>query len=180
MRGLTHGFAFALLLPLMAGCAAPGLLLAPLAPRTLGRRVEQRQEVTFSYHGHTRSFQAALKVAPQNLTLIGLTAIGQRLFTLSWNGRAIRFKSSLNQLKHFEPKQVLADLELAYWPLPVLRAALPKNLRLETIGTARILWRGDTLLWFASSGGPDRWTTPVTIYNARRGYRLHIRPLGIY
>jgi hypothetical protein len=178
MRGLSRGLA--LFLPIiLAGCATPGPLIAPLAPRTLGRRVEQRQEVTIASHGHTRAFQAALKVASKDLTMIGLTAIGQRLFTLSWNGRATRFKSRFAQPDHFDPKQVLADLELAYWPLPVLRAALPNNLRLQAIGTARLLWRGDTLLWFAASNGPKRWASPMTIYNARSGYRLHIRPLGV-
>src|SRR5699024_8082405 len=71
----------------MTGCAPPPPLLQPLAPATLGERMTLRQQITAQFGNQTRTFQTALQVAPDELTLIGLSAIGQRLFTLSWNGR---------------------------------------------------------------------------------------------
>lgn len=162
----------------LAGCAPPRPLLAPLAPQTLGQSVSARQQVTIRFADNVHSLQVALKVAPDDLTLVGLTAVGQRLFTLSWNGQQAELHSSIHSIADIDPARILADLQLAYWPLPILRQALPDNLSLEQYGSARVLWRDDKLLWFASSTGPDRWHSTVTIYNARAGYRLTIQPLA--
>lgn len=163
----------------ITGCAAPHILLSPLAPQTLGTPVTARQQVTLHFDGNVRSLQVALKVTPNDLSLIGLTAIGQRLFTLSWENGQTHLHSSIDSISKIDPARILADLQLAYWPLPVLRSALPDNLRLTQYGTARVLWRGDELLWFASSTGTDRWGSTMTLYNAELGYRLTIRPLSI-
>ncbi len=150
-----------------------------MAPATLGASVEVRQQITARFRGDTRSLQVALKVAPHDLTLIGLTAVGQRLFTLSWNGGETTLVSPVDELEDIDPARILADLQLAYWPLPALRAALPDDLRLEQYGTARTLWRDGELLWFASSETAERWASPLTLYNARLGYRLTIEPLAL-
>ena len=178
MRNLRAVTLVALTLAVV-GCAAPRPLLTPMAPETLGAVVEVRQQITARFGGDTRTMQVALKVAPNDLTLIGLTAVGQRLFTLSWNGRHAELVSSVDQLEDMDPARILADLQLAYWPLPALRAALPDGLRLEQYGTARVLWRDSELLWVASSQTTERWTSTITLYNARIGYRLTIRPLAL-
>lgn len=162
----------------LAGCAPPRPLLSPLAPQTLGQSVTARQQVTIRFADNVRRLQVALKVAPDDLTLIGLTAVGQRLFTLSWNGQQAELHSSIDSIADIDPTRILADLQLAYWPLPVLRRALPDDLSLGQYGSARVLWRDGQLLWFASSTGPERWHSTVTIYNARVGYRLTIQPLA--
>src|SRR5699024_5324758 len=165
---------------LATGCAPPPPLLSPpLAPQTLGQSVTVRQQVTVRRGDQTRSMQVAMQVAPTQLTMIGLTAVGQRLFTLSWNGQQSTLDSRISSIDSLDPTRVLADLQLAYWPLDTLRAALPDNLRLEQFGSARMLWRNGKLLWFASSQGKDRWHSPLTLYNARLEYRLTIRPLTL-
>lgn len=175
----AHAIVFALPAALAtAGCAAPGPLLAPLAPQTLGSSITVRQQITAHFGDDTRQLQVALKVAPRDLKLIGLTALGQRLFTLSWNGQRAEVTSAVEPLADIDPAHILADLQLAYWPLPALRAALPADLRLEQYGTARVLWRNDQLLWFASSETADRWGSTLTLYNAQAGYRLTVQPLA--
>lgn len=161
------------------GCAAPRPLLPPLAPQTLGASITVRQQVTARFAGEMRSLQVALKVAPADLSLIGLTAMGQRLFTLSWNGRRAKLETVVDSMADIDPARILADLQLAYWPLAALRAALPDNLRLEQYGTARVLWRDGEVLWFASSETADRWASTLTLYDARAGYLLTIQPLAL-
>lgn len=153
--------------------------MPPLAPHTLGRSLTVRQSVTASFDGEKRRLQVALKVAPDNLALIGLTAVGRRLFTLSWKAGQVRLESTVDPMDTIDPARILADLQLAYWPLPVLRDALPDDLHLAQYGTARVLWRDGELLWFAVSESADRWHSKLILYNARLGYRLTIRPLAL-
>lgn len=164
----------------MAGCVKPPpLLTPPLPPQTLGDSITARQQVTIRFDGSERSMQVALKVAPDELTLIGLTAIGQRLFTLSWDGRQAQLSSTLDSIAAIDPQRILADLQLAYWPLPALRAALPNSIHLQQMGTTRLLWRDGRLLWLATGESADRWGSSLLIYNARAGYRLTIQPLSL-
>lgn len=177
-RPLRLGIALAGLLAALAGCM-PKPLLQPLGPAALGRSVEARQQVTVHYRGHTRSLQVALRVVPDDLTLVGLSAMGQRVFTLGWNGHAIKRGDGLDSAKNIPAKRILADLELAYWPLAALRGALTDpDLRLEQLGDTRSLWRGDKLLWIAYRANGNPWHSRLTVYNARLGYRLDVKPLA--
>lgn len=167
-----------LLCAALAGCA-PEPLIQPLGPSALGRSVEARQQVSVHYQGHTRSLQIALRVAPDNLTLIGLSAIGQRLFTLGWNGREITHQNGLEKSHRLPARRILADLELAYWPLSALRTALASHaMRLEQLGSTRALWDGDKLLWIAWRGPGQPWHRRLTLYNARLDYRIDVQPLA--
>jgi hypothetical protein len=167
-----------LLCALAAGCAAPTALIRPLPPSTLGRAVTVRQQITAHFHDHVRSLQVVLKVAPDDLTLIGLSPIGQRLFTLGWHGGQPSVKSQIKDLQHLPARRILADLELASWPLDALRTALTDpEMRLEELGDTRALWQGDRLLWIAFRGPGKSWHQKMTIYNARIGYRLDVQPL---
>lgn len=162
----------------LSGCM-PKPLIRPLGPAALGRSVEARQQVTVHYRGKTRSLQIALRVVPDNLTLVGLSAMGQRVFTLGWNGQAIERGQGLDAGKRVPAKRILADLELAYWPLPALRKALTRrDLRLQQLGNTRTLWRGNKLLWLAYRANGDPWHSQLTVYNARLGYRLDVKPLA--
>lgn len=161
----------------LAGCM-PGPLIHPVGPKALGRSVAARQQVTVHYRGHTRSLQVALRVVPDDLTLIGLSAMGQRLFTLGWDGHSITRKNGLEASRRLPAQRILADLELAYWPLPALRPALADNgMTLEQLGSTRTLWQRGKLLWIAYRGPGAPWHRRVMIYNARLGYRLDVQPL---
>lgn len=163
----------------VVGCT-PGPLIHPLTPASLGQSVELRKQVTVRYHGQTRSLQVALKVAPTDLTLIGLSPVGQRLFTLSWDGANAQVTSPLAGARRLPAKRILADLQLADWPLPALRQALvDPQMRLQQQGRLRTLWRGDNLLWLSYRDGDAGWNSPLMIYNSRGHYRLNIQPLAL-
>jgi len=170
---------FALVLFVLAGCATPRPWLAPLAPATLGTSIQARQEVTATRGDTINSLQVALKVNADTLTMIGLTPLGQRLFTLVWDGQQANVTTHIDNLRGLDPYWILAELQMTYWPLAPLRAALPADLQLSQHGSARSLWRDDKLLWFRSSALADIWHSEVQLYNARLGYRLSIKPLSI-
>lgn len=166
-----------LILALAGGCVTPSPWIEPLPPGTLDTSGQHRQQVTLERGDTRRSMQVAIETTPGQLTLIGLSALGQRLFTIEWDGTHIRSRAISEELDKLDPRWVLADLQLAFWPLPPLRRALPADLRLAAHGRTRTLWRGDDLLWFCSRTTDDPWQDPVMLYNGRGGYRLYIRPL---
>lgn len=126
----------------------------------------------------TYALQVAMRVDAERLTLIGLSDLGQRLFTLSSDGHQARLISPSSDLKGLDPDLILTEFELVYWPLAELNTALPQELRLEQQGSLRTLWRGEKLLWFSVNESQDRWCGNVFIYNLERDYRLDIQPLS--
>lgn len=182
LRGVTRAAIkrlFLLAALACSACTAPRPWLAPLAPDTLGASVQARQEVIATRGGEQHSLQVALKVDAASLTMIGLSPLGQRLFTLTWDGQDARLVTHIENLEGIDPEWILADLQMTYWPLAPLRTALPQDLHLTEHGSARALWRGEHLLWYRSGALADIWRSNVELYNGRLGYRLTIRPLGI-
>lgn len=120
--------------------------------------------------------QVVLQLAPSQLLLIGLSPLGQRLFTLTSTGNRINLEASVPALSRLDPERIVSDLELAYWPLPKLKKALPAAYRIEKTANTRLVWHAGHLLWLGIRAGNDRWQDPVTIYNLRAGYRLRVVP----
>jgi hypothetical protein len=162
---------------LLSGCVAPRPWLGPLPPDSLGAEIQVRQQLVMARGEKSRSLQVAIRVDAERLTLIGLSDLGQRLFTLDSDGRQAELTSRIPDLQGLDPDWILTDLQLAYWPLPPLRAALPEGLRLEQRAALRTLWRDRRLLWLAVNEFGETWQGEVVVYNLQLGYRLDIRPL---
>lgn len=163
---------------LLSGCAAPRPWLGPLPPNALDTEVEVRQRLVLLRGEESRSMQVAIRVDAERLTLIGLSDLGQRLFTLTSDGRQADLTSRVPDLRGLDPNWILTDLQLAYWPLPSLRAALPEELRLEQRAALRTLWRDRRLLWLGFNESEEPWHGELVVYNLRLGYRLDIQPLA--
>ncbi len=164
---------------LLGACAAPRPWFEPLGPETLQRDTPVRQLVTLDFQGRTRALQTVLTRDRGGLTLVGLSSVGQRLFTMTWDGRQAELRSGVAQLDRLDPRWMLTDIQLAFWPLEDLRGALPAGVSLEQVGTQRALWRGGELLWMRATTQADPWRGETRIYNAELGYRLTVRPLDM-
>lgn len=162
---------------LLAGCAAPRPWLGPLPPGALDEEVQVRQHLVLVRGEQSRSLQVALRVDAERLTLIGLSDLGQRLFTLTSDGRRAEWRGRASDLQGLDPNWILTELQLVYWPLPPLRAALPEGLRLDQQASVRTLWRDRELLWFGVRESGDMRHGEVVVYNLQLGYRLGIRSL---
>lgn len=114
------------------------VLPAPLQDRPLYRQ----QLLSARTRGGEHQLLTVLEADGRQLTLVGLTPSGIRLFRLSYDGEAIRSEqlSSLLGGTALPPvAQVLADVMLGYWPLSAWQPRLPRGWRLEDEGMVRRL-----------------------------------------
>ncbi|MDR2244390.1 MAG: DUF3261 domain-containing protein [Burkholderiales bacterium] len=100
-----------------------GLPLLEVSPAALGERtVEQRLIITWS--NEQRTLETVLDIHADTLTVIGM-AFGARLFSFDYNGKRIVETQPLPG--NLSAARIMNDLLLAYAPLDVLRAALPRG-----------------------------------------------------
>lgn len=114
------------------------VLPAPLRDRPLYRQ----QLISARTRGGEHQLLTVLEADGRQLTLVGLTPSGIRLFRLSYDGEAIRSEqlSSLLGGTALPPvAQVLADVMLGYWPLSAWQPRLPRGWHLEDEGMVRRL-----------------------------------------
>ena len=165
---------------LVTGCAAqiavPGKRHWPLlAPNLISSR-SATQVVHASFGARSITLQCALDLAGDQLTLIGLTTLGQRAYTVRYNGRQIVAERAAFVPAGINAERLLADVQLAFWPIEALR---PEWQRLgyeltEPFPGLRRLRQNDRIVSEVHFSSGDAWNGRVWLVNLRYGYSLTI------
>lgn len=174
----------ALLLCLTACASARPRPLAPevalpalgLAPATFGPPVSLTQRLSFAHDadpGGPRSIEALLEVDAAELRLAGF-ALGQRVFTLQWDGVTLEEQRDVRLPEQLQSRQVLRDVQLVYWPAEAVRSVLPPGWTLEEAPGRRAL-REEGREWVTVRyDGEPRWAGRTELINRAEHYRLTI------
>lgn len=116
-----------------AGCASRGqqvpvepLLRHPLPVESLGGPLSLSQVVTTRYQGERHSLRVETEIAENGLVMVGLSHIGVPLFEMTLKGEAVETRSLGQELLPFDPRYILSDFQLAYWPFDQVAAALSR------------------------------------------------------
>jgi hypothetical protein len=185
---VTRAAAAALLALLLAACArAPvteppppqGPLLPLPAPAALGPDRTARYVLRIAYAGGETALQAAVNLAGGKLMLVGVDALGLRLFTLHYDGLGLKTEVAPSAPRGLDPARIIGDALLAYAPLPAWREALagtPWELTEPAPGSRR-LRRGGRLIAEVHYGGDDPWQHRLWVVNFEFGYALALEPL---
>ena len=183
---MCRGAVFALALAL-AGCAsAPGGERPPpavppiLDGAALGSRAAS-QVVRAAFQDRELTLQCAVQVDGRAVTVVGVDAVGRRVFTIGYDGTRATAESDPMIPEGFSPEYLLADVELALWPLAALQAGYAGtewSVR-EPYAGARRLYRRDRLVAEVHYTG-DPWVTRYWVSNVERGYVLAVdaQPAG--
>jgi hypothetical protein len=162
----------------LAGCAtqvqhAAQLSLAP--PAALSAR-SASQVIHAVYGARAMTLSTAIQLDAAGLNVVGVTATGQRLFTVSWNGTAVSARKSAFVPDSVDPERVLADVQLALWPLPDVQTAFGKaGLEVtEPFAGVRRLRRGDALIAEVHYASADPWNGRLWFVNFEYDYSLTI------
>ena len=145
-------------------------LLLRLAPATLGRELALTQRITMVRDGDRKSFDALLEV-DADAVRVALIAMGQTLGTLTWDGKDFTSRVSTHVPPVVTAERIITDVQLAWWPVDVVRAALPPGFELDEVGGTRTLKKdGARFVTVTSTEGRQRVVLTQHLY----GYALEI------
>lgn len=115
-------------LALIAGCVTKPTSAPPtnttwplLSPASLGQSRQVTQVLRGDYADNGFTLRSVVTVDAQQLTVIGLTNMGLRAFTLKYDGKDLSEERAPQVPEALQARQLLNDLQLAFWPLPVLQ-----------------------------------------------------------
>jgi len=179
MRGLLPSAALSALL---AGCAllrpAPPPALPLLPPQALGVARASQQVLHVAYGKRQLTLQCALQATAQQDTLVAVGPFGQRLFTLRYDGDGLKADVSPYLPDTLPPRQVLADVQLALWPLTAWQTRLAGSgwrLTAPQPGVRRLRYQGRLVAEVYYDGHSDGWNGRFWLVNLAYGYTLDIR-----
>jgi hypothetical protein len=163
---------------LLSGCATQVQRSAevPLASPTAVSARSASQVIHAIYGARAMTLSTAIQNDASGLDVVGLTATGQRLFTVRWDGTAVSARRSAFVPDAVDPQRVLADMQLALWPLAAVQAAFGKSgLEVtEPFAGVRRLRRGDTLVAEVHYASADPWNGRLWFVNFEYDYSLTI------
>jgi hypothetical protein len=167
-----------LCLVLLAGCATQREQAAkvPLAPPAALSARSASQVIHAVYGARAMTLSTAIELDAANLKVVGLTATGLRLFSASWNGAIVSAQKSPFVPDNVDPERVLADVQLALWPLPAVQQAFGKAgfEVTEPFAGVRRLRRGDALVAEVHYASADPWNGRLWFVNFQYDYSLTI------
>ena len=167
------------LLVLLAGCATHPQTSAakiPLAPPSALPARNASQVIHAIYGPRAVTLSTAIQLDAAGLKVVGVTATGQRLFTVSWDGASVSAQKSPFVPDKLDPERVLADVQLALWPLPAVQTAFGQaGLEVtEPFTGVRRLRRGDVLVAEVHYTTADPWNGRLWFVNFEFDYSLTI------
>jgi hypothetical protein len=162
--------------PRAAGPAAASLAHTTLAPPDAPGARNATQIIRAAFGPRAFTLATAIQIDAAGLKVVGLTATGQRLFTVSFDGTAVTADKSLVVPDEMDPKRLLADVQLALWPLAAIESAFHANglTVTEPFSGVRRLSRGDTLVAEVHYASADPWSGRLWLVNFEHGYSLTI------
>lgn len=152
-------------------------LLPLLPPQGPARRI--MQQIDAHWPNGQRSLLVALELDAKHIALAGISAEGLTLFSVNYDGLQLQAEQSPLLPEQVEPKRILADLQLAFWPLTLIRQVLPQHWRVDEAGQVRRLWIDNQLRTEVNYLQPDAvWPKRIELNNRDYHYRLTITTLS--
>lgn len=180
---------FAFIILLLAGCSSQptptayldkGTVMTLPAP-VLAAPFYRQQLLTASVGESTHQLMTVLEADGRQLTLVGLTPSGVRLFLVRYDQQGISTRQLSPLLTTGMPpvSQVLADVMLCYWPLASWQPQLPPGWTLRDEGPLRRLRAPNgTLVTEIRYRDVDGVREPVGLQQHVFHYRLQLETLS--
>lgn len=122
--------------------ATPALRLPPSA---LSQPLSLQQRLTF-VHGDRRDTIDAMVESDASGTRLVIHAQGQVALRLDWDGKTLQQRRAPWLPAALDGERVLTDLQLVYWPVAAISAALPPGWTLAEEGGRRLLRKDATVV----------------------------------
>jgi hypothetical protein len=156
--------------------------LLQLSTAELSREISVVQKVNANYQGRQQSFIAQLEITKNELIMVGLTEFGAKLFTLRYDNRVIDYQPSPLLKMPMDPAFLLSDLQLIYWPIKSIKAALAVEQQLQQSEVApfkRQLFIAKQQAVTIRYSNKQPWLGSVSFRQLQNNYALDIQTLDI-
>lgn len=166
---------------------ASGVTIPLLPASALGRSLAASQRFTSHFRGKQQTLYFQVEVEPRRIAMVGLTPVGVRLFVLQYQGGKVLYQPQPFFKAPLQPRHILADFQLVYWPLATLQAALgPQGIRIrerqtgqgrERIiqkQTGRLTRQPPPIIVIQYQHASHPWRGKVSFQHKERGYRFTI------
>lgn len=171
----------------LAGCATTSIQQTEgqagrtgimLPPATLGESISLQQHLRVEQEGRSDEIDVALETDAQRLDLVGLS-MGHRVLSLHYDGKNLQSWRHAMLPAQVRAEDVIEDLQLAFWPLDVIRQALPSGWRVEESGLSRTFFSADRKVIEIVYSGQPRWIGIISLKNLHYNYHLTIQSVSI-
>ena len=147
-----------------------------LPPESFGQSLSLLQSLEINYKGESRQLLAQLEINPNKITLVGLSPLGNRLFTVLWTGESLSEEYLAEWPFPFSPKHILADVQLALW----LKIPQQDGFKIRDIQSPQLrreILRNEEIVMRISYETRPFWQGEILIQHLERGYQLSIQTL---
>ncbi|MDF7657681.1 DUF3261 domain-containing protein [Erwiniaceae bacterium L1_54_6] len=155
----------------------PGVRVTLPAPG-ISPAFQQQQLLTGHTKGKTQSLLVLLAADGQHISLAGLSSLGIRLFSVTYDASGIHTQQMMALPEMPPASQVLADVMLSHWPISAWQPQLPSGWQLQDIGDRRELRDPSgtvvTLIHYIQRG---KQRDPISIEQRAFGYLIQIQTL---
>jgi hypothetical protein len=147
-----------------------------VAPSTLGAERSVNQIVRGAFGPRDMTINCVVTVKDGTMTIIGLSAMGLRVFTIRYDGQNTTIDNTLPVPAQLTPERILADMQLVLWPLQALDAPLRKGgwQLTEPAPDTRRLRRDGRVVTEVHYAGDDPWSSRSWLVSLEHGYTLSI------
>lgn len=137
-----------------------------------------QQLLTGTFNGQQQSLLVMLSGDEHQLTLVGLSSIGIRLFLVTYDARGIHTEQSIVLPQLPPASQVLADIMLSHWPIAQWQAQLPKGWTLRDVEDKRQLTDNKgKLITEIRYMNRNQQRVPISVQQFVFGYQIKIQHL---
>jgi hypothetical protein len=147
-----------------------------LTPESFGQSLSLLQSLEINYSGVTRQLLAQLEITSNSITLVGLSPLGNRLFTVLWTGESLSEEYLDEWPFPFSPKHILADVQLALW-LKIPQHDVLKIRDIDSPLMKREVLRNEKIIMRISYETRPFWQGKMIIEHLEREYKLSIQTL---
>lgn len=166
----------------LAGCASQPVqrdadVSRPLvAPSTLGGERAVNQIVRGAFGPRDMMLNCIVTVKDGMMTVVGLSALGLRVFTIRYDGTTTTVDNTLPAPSQLTPERLIADFQLVYWPMDALAQPMKSAgwQLTEPAALTRRLRRDDRIVAEVHYTSEDPWIGRSWLVNLEHGYTLSI------
>jgi hypothetical protein len=112
-----------------------------LEPASLGRSLSLSQLVIGEYQNRIFRMRYEVEITPKRLAIVGVSPLGVTLFTIVQEDGDTAIETPHEDNFPFDPRYILFDIYLTYWPKNALKAPLASlDMRLDEDAQGAMRW----------------------------------------